>query len=134
MVRVEEILHHHHRVVPLLDRLPVEVRGQLGEVLRVVVHGDRDVLLRRGELMADLPVQRVGKRSHVPTLARALTGTAPFSIVRVSFEEQVRAALDELPPHLAAALENVAVVVEDENPEDPDLFGLYHGVPLPRAR
>jgi predicted Zn-dependent protease with MMP-like domain len=25
----------------------------------------------------------------------------------------------------------VAVVVEDENPEDPDLFGLYHGVPLP---
>ena len=51
--------------------------------------------------------------------------------MRVSFEEQVRAALDELPPHLAAALENVAVVVEDENPEDPDLFGLYHGVPLP---
>jgi predicted Zn-dependent protease with MMP-like domain len=49
----------------------------------------------------------------------------------VSFEEQVRAALDELPPHIAAALENVAVVVEDENPDDPDLFGLYHGVPLP---
>jgi predicted Zn-dependent protease with MMP-like domain len=47
------------------------------------------------------------------------------------FEDHVRAALDELPPHLAAALENVAVVVEDENPEDPDLFGLYHGVPLP---
>jgi predicted Zn-dependent protease with MMP-like domain len=49
----------------------------------------------------------------------------------VSFEEQVRAALDELPLHIAAALENVAVVVEDENPDDPDLFGLYHGVPLP---
>jgi predicted Zn-dependent protease with MMP-like domain len=49
----------------------------------------------------------------------------------MSFEEQVRAALDEIPPHLAAALKNVAVVVEDENPEDPDLFGLYHGVPLP---
>ena len=48
-----------------------------------------------------------------------------------SFEEVVRAALDELPPELARALENVAVVVEDENPEDPDLFGLYHGVPLP---
>jgi len=43
----------------------------------------------------------------------------------------VRLALDALPPHIAEALENVAVVVEDENPEDPDLLGLYHGVPLP---
>jgi len=49
----------------------------------------------------------------------------------VTFEDQVRTALDELPPHIAEALKNVAVVVEDENPEDPDLFGLYHGVPLP---
>jgi predicted Zn-dependent protease with MMP-like domain len=49
----------------------------------------------------------------------------------VSFEDEVRAALDSLPPQIAAALKNVAVVVEDENPDDPDLFGLYHGVPLP---
>ena len=49
----------------------------------------------------------------------------------MTFDEHVRAALDSLPPHLAPALENVAVVVEDENPEDPDLFGLYEGVPLP---
>jgi predicted Zn-dependent protease with MMP-like domain len=49
----------------------------------------------------------------------------------VSFEDHVRAALDELPPHLAEALRNVAVVVEDQDPDDPDLFGLYHGVPLP---
>lgn len=49
----------------------------------------------------------------------------------MNFEDHVRAALDELPPDLASALTNVAVVVEDENPEDPDLFGLYHGVPLP---
>ena len=49
----------------------------------------------------------------------------------MTFEDHVRAALDELPPHLAGALQNLAVVVEDENPEDPDLFGLYHGVPLP---
>jgi len=49
----------------------------------------------------------------------------------VTFEDQVRAALDELPPHIAQALENIAVVVEDENAEDPDLLGLYHGVPLP---
>ncbi len=51
-------------------------------------------------------------------------------MTRAEFEEHVRAALDSLPPHIAAALENVAVVVEDENAEDPDLFGLYHGVPL----
>ena len=49
----------------------------------------------------------------------------------MTFEDHVRAALDELPPNIAAALENVAVVVEDENREDPDLLGLYHGVPLP---
>ena len=49
----------------------------------------------------------------------------------MTFEDQVRAALDELPPHIAQALENIAVVVEDENAEDPDLLGLYHGVPLP---
>ena len=48
----------------------------------------------------------------------------------MTFDEHVRAALDELPPHLAKALENVAVVVEDEHPEDPDLFGLYEGIPL----
>jgi predicted Zn-dependent protease with MMP-like domain len=48
-----------------------------------------------------------------------------------SFEDHVRTALDSLPAELAAALENVAVVVEDENPEDPDLFGLYQGTPLP---
>jgi predicted Zn-dependent protease with MMP-like domain len=49
----------------------------------------------------------------------------------MTFDDHVRAALDSLPPHIAAALKNVAIVVEDENREDPDLFGLYHGVPLP---
>jgi predicted Zn-dependent protease with MMP-like domain len=43
----------------------------------------------------------------------------------VTFEEHVRRALDELPPELARALENVAVVVEEEAPDDPDLFGLW---------
>jgi len=42
-----------------------------------------------------------------------------------SFDAHVRRALDSLPPELAAKLENVAVVIEDENPEDPDLFGLF---------
>ena len=34
-------------------------------------------------------------------------------------------ALDSLPAPLAAALENVAVVVEEQDPSDPDLFGLW---------
>jgi predicted Zn-dependent protease with MMP-like domain len=50
---------------------------------------------------------------------------------RVTFEDHVRTALDSLPAGIAAALRNVAVVVEDENADDPDLFGLYEGVPLP---
>jgi predicted Zn-dependent protease with MMP-like domain len=49
----------------------------------------------------------------------------------VTFDEHVKAALDTLPPHLAAALDNVAIVVSDEHPDEPDLFGLYEGIPLP---
>jgi predicted Zn-dependent protease with MMP-like domain len=48
----------------------------------------------------------------------------------MSFDDVVRSALDTLPPHIADALRNVAVVVEDENPEDPDLYGLFDGIPL----
>jgi predicted Zn-dependent protease with MMP-like domain len=44
---------------------------------------------------------------------------------RSTFEGHVRRALDTLPPPVARALENVAVVVEEANPEEPDLFGLW---------
>jgi predicted Zn-dependent protease with MMP-like domain len=43
----------------------------------------------------------------------------------VRFEDHVRRALDELPPEIAKSLENVAVVVEEEDDADPDLFGLW---------
>jgi predicted Zn-dependent protease with MMP-like domain len=46
----------------------------------------------------------------------------------MTFEDHVQAALDDLPPEIAAALENVAVVVEDENPDEPGLFGWYDGL------
>jgi predicted Zn-dependent protease with MMP-like domain len=48
-----------------------------------------------------------------------------------SFDEHVRRALESLPPELARGLQNVAVVVEDEHPNDRHLFGLYQGIPLP---
>ena len=41
------------------------------------------------------------------------------------FDQHVRNALDSLPPQLAKALDNVAVVVERENREEPDLYGLF---------
>jgi predicted Zn-dependent protease with MMP-like domain len=44
---------------------------------------------------------------------------------RAAFEEHVRRALDSLPPAVAGALENVAVVVEEADPQEPDLFGLW---------
>jgi predicted Zn-dependent protease with MMP-like domain len=50
------------------------------------------------------------------------------------FDEHVRRALDALPPDLAHGLENVAVVVEEEHPQEPDLFGLFEDVPYMPAK
>ena len=52
----------------------------------------------------------------------------------MSFEAHVRSALDSVPPEIAQHLENVAVVVEDEHPEDPDLFGLFEEDPYMPAK
>ena len=51
-----------------------------------------------------------------------------------SFEAHVRAALDLLPEELARGLENVAVVVEDHNAEEPDLYGLFDEQPFMPAK
>jgi predicted Zn-dependent protease with MMP-like domain len=48
----------------------------------------------------------------------------------LTFEEHVERVLASLPSELSAAMSNVEIVVEDENPDDPDLFGLYLGIPL----
>jgi predicted Zn-dependent protease with MMP-like domain len=48
----------------------------------------------------------------------------------VDFDAHVRAALESLPPQLREAMSNVEIVVENENRDDPDLFGLYLGIPL----
>jgi predicted Zn-dependent protease with MMP-like domain len=47
------------------------------------------------------------------------------------FEERVGRVVESLPPELRAAVRNIEISVEDEHPDDPDLFGLYEGVPLP---
>jgi len=50
------------------------------------------------------------------------------------FEDHVRRALDGLPAEIAGALENVAVVIEEEHPEDPHLFGLFEQEPYLPAK
>jgi predicted Zn-dependent protease with MMP-like domain len=54
-----------------------------------------------------------------------------IEMTRERFEELVDAALDEIPDEIAALVDNVVVLVEDEAPPgDPDLLGLYDGVAL----
>ena len=45
------------------------------------------------------------------------------------FERLVAEAIDDLPDELQPVLDNVVVKIEDRNPDEPDLLGLYDGVP-----
>ena len=56
-VGVEEVLDHHHRVVALLERLAVEERRHPRHRQRVVVDRAGEVLVVRGQLVADLGVE-----------------------------------------------------------------------------
>ncbi len=51
-------------------------------------------------------------------------------LTRREFEGLVADALDTIPPELAAAMDNVVVLVEGRHPDVPDLLGLYEGVAL----
>lgn len=61
-------------------------------------------------------------------------------VIRMSdedFEHAVDAALERIPHDLLSRLENVAILVEDEPPQDQlppggTLLGLYIGTPLPQ--
>ena len=54
----------------------------------------------------------------------------PVVMSEQRFDELVADALDLVPAPLAAAMDNVVVLVEEEKPGQPRLLGLYHGVPL----
>ncbi|MFN8072246.1 MAG: metallopeptidase family protein [Mycobacterium sp.] len=54
----------------------------------------------------------------------------PVAMSEDRFEELVSDALDLIPRELAAAIDNVVVLVSDRHPEDPDLLGLYEGIAL----
>ena len=51
-------------------------------------------------------------------------------MTRRQFEELVADALDTIPPELAAAMDNVVVLVADRHDTEPELLGLYEGVAL----
>jgi predicted Zn-dependent protease with MMP-like domain len=52
-----------------------------------------------------------------------------IALPRYRFEQLVAEALDDLPEELLPVLDNVVVRVEDRNADEPDLLGLYEGVP-----
>ena len=60
------------------------------------------------------PAGLIGSRSTMPA---AMSGTASRRLVSD--------ALDLIPARLAAAIDNVVVLVSDRHPEDPDLLGLW---------
>jgi predicted Zn-dependent protease with MMP-like domain len=62
----------------------------------------------------------------LPTL-----GAMPIDLDAAAFDAMVDRALDGLPDELAALVQNVVVLVEDDAPpDDPDLLGLYDGLAL----
>lgn len=54
----------------------------------------------------------------------------PVEMSRQRFEELVGEAIDLIPEEFAAAMDNVVILVEDRDLEQPSLLGLYHGVAL----
>jgi predicted Zn-dependent protease with MMP-like domain len=52
-------------------------------------------------------------------------------VTAAEFEQIAVAALDELPPWARQAMANVALVIEDEDPVEPDVYGIYDGIALP---
>ena len=84
-----------------------------------------------------LPAPRFRVRAFEPLALRTLRTRAlrvkqylamAYHVSQIEFEALVSTALDSIPPELGDAMENVVVVVEDGS--DPNLLGLYHGVPL----
>ena len=89
------------------------------------------------KLGLSIAAQFDGTQSHTRINHRPLVED-----VSVTFEDLVAEALDSLPDEIAARMDNVEVVVEDEPPGEQlrglgrggTLFGIYHGIPLTERR
>ncbi|TCP57084.1 putative Zn-dependent protease with MMP-like domain [Tamaricihabitans halophyticus] len=54
----------------------------------------------------------------------------PVDMPPARFEELVGDALDAVPAQFAQMMDNVVILVEARNPEEPSLLGLYEGIAL----
>jgi predicted Zn-dependent protease with MMP-like domain len=85
------------------------------------------------------PAECATRLRHVPIRGQSTRprASAPLACVtyaagmdEADFDQVVEDALDGLPDWAADALDNVVVIVEDHDPDDPDLLGVYVGIPL----
>lgn len=53
-----------------------------------------------------------------------------YEVSEERFEELVGEALDKIPDRFVDQMRNLVILVEEENPENPNLLGLYEGVML----
>jgi predicted Zn-dependent protease with MMP-like domain len=54
-----------------------------------------------------------------------------LTVTPAEFEQIALHAVQELPSWARDALENVILLFEDADPIEPDIYGIYDGVPLP---
>ena len=71
--------------------------------------------------------------AHEDEFTRPTAPASGFDVPLDEFKDLVKEAVDSLPEVFGKAMTNVAIVVEEENPDRP-LFGLYRGHPLAAAR
>ena len=119
---------HHRPTVPrprrVLARLPARLPRLLAQLSCLRLRPRRGCRPRpRRRPRRPSPCRR--HRLHCRGSSRVAVRMSPQR-----FDELVSDALDLIPPELAAAIDNVVVLIEDRNPDEPDLLGLYHGVAL----
>jgi len=72
-----------------------------------------------------------GERRTDVDLDRSAELSVAIELSADQFDALVAEALDSIPAELAEVIENCVILVEEwPPPEDPDLLGLYEGVPL----
>jgi hypothetical protein len=79
---------------------------------------------RRRRACSTWPTARRRPRGRSP--GRAERGSGPPRTLRALVGE----ALDDVPDELWAQFDNVAVLVEDRDEDEPELLGIYEGIPL----
>jgi len=59
-----------------------------------------------------------------------MPGQLVIDVPLAQFEEMVSEALDLIPAELTQMMDNVVILVEERNPEQPSILGIYEGYAL----